>query len=210
MVIIDYGLGNIGSITNALAKLGIKAQLSSKSQDIFKADAIIFPGDGAAEQAMANLKKRNLINSIKEIILSGKPFLGICLGMQILLSFSEEGNVECLDVIKGKVIRFKSDLKIPQIGWNQVQRVQNTALKINNLFKDIPDRSYFYFINGYYCLTDEKEIVVAETNYGQIFCSVFMKKNVIGVQFHPEKSGVAGLNFLKNFTDFAYANNSGN
>lgn len=210
ITVIDYGLGNIGSILNALNKLGIKAVKTSKPDELFQAQALIFPGDGAAGQAMENLEKLGLIIPIKRYISSGKQFLGICLGMQILFTFSKEGSVECLNIIKGKVEKFKSYLKVPQIGWNQVMTqlsyntiMGNVDMKRKKLFKDIPNGSYFYFINSYYCNPEDKSTVVAETEYGKKFCSVFIKNNIIGVQFHPEKSGEIGLLMLKNFWEIA-------
>jgi glutamine amidotransferase len=207
IAVVDYGLGNIGSIINAMGKFGIKAIKTNNPQELFQADALIFPGDGAAGKAMKNLKEGKLIKPIRAFISSGRPFLGICLGMQILLSFSEEGNVQCLNIIKGKVKKFNAGLKVPQIGWNQVRlqssefRVQNERKKIKNFFKNIPDGSYFYFINSFYCEPGDKSIVFAETEYGEKFCSVFIKNNITGVQFHPEKSGEIGLRLLKNFTE---------
>jgi glutamine amidotransferase len=197
IAVIDYGLGNIGSILNAMDRLGIKTIKTSSPDDISKSEALIFPGDGAAAQAMKNLQMMKLIKPIKDFIRSGKPFLGICLGMQILLSFSEEGNVKCLDIIRGKVKKFNTGLKVPQIGWNQVVMKQR---KIKKLFRGIPDKSYFYFINSYYCEPEDKSIVIAETDYGNKFYSIFIKDNITGVQFHPEKSGKVGFQFLRNWS----------
>jgi len=208
IAVVDYGLGNIGSITNALSKIRIKAKLADCPEDIKSCSAVIFPGDGAAGWAMENLKKRELIRPLKDHIFSGKPFLGICLGMQVLFSFSEEGNVNCLDIIKGDVIKFTGELKIPQIGWNKVQ-VKSQKAKVKRLFENVPDNSFFYFINSYYCRPADKKIIIAESEYGQKFCSIFLKDNIVGVQFHPEKSGKIGLILLKNFYRFAYAYYSG-
>lgn len=201
IAVVDYDLGNTGSILNVLEKLGLKAIKTNREDEISKAKALIFPGDGSANQGMANLERRKLIGPIKQFIDSGRPFLGICLGMQILLDFSEEGNTKCLGIIRGKVKKFNSGLKVPQIGWNQV-RIQNSELRIQNkkvnIFKDIPNSSYFYFINSYYCDPADKTIVAAMTDYEEDFCSVFVKENIIGVQFHPEKSGEVGLKLLSN------------
>ena len=205
MIIVDYGLGNTGSILNAFKKIGADASVSGDAEEISNTDGVIFPGDGAAGQAMKNLKNRKLIEPLKDYISGGRPFLGICLGMQILLTESQEGNTECLDIIQGKVRKFNKKHKIPQIGWNKVE-IQDSGYKLQtekaireNLFRNIKDSSYFYFINSYYCDPLDRSIILATTDYGEEFCSVFIKENIVGVQFHPEKSGSAGYQFLKNW-----------
>lgn len=194
IAIIDYELGNVTSVKNALAKQGIPVVISNDSKEIKQSEALILPGVGAAGQGMENLRKRNLDTLISFQIRQGKPLLGICLGMQLLFSSSDEGNTECLTIVKGNVRKFKGKLKVPQIGWNQV--------KINGgskLLKGIRDSSYFYFVNSYYCDPRDKSIIVGTTEYGQTFCSVLEKENIFGVQFHPEKSGEVGLQLLRNF-----------
>lgn len=193
-MIIDYGVGNLASVKNALDKLGVKNTISGDPKIIKKSTAIILPGVGAAKQGMRNLKKMNLTKIIVEEIKKGKLFLGICLGMQLLFEKSEEGNVECLGVLKGEVKRFQKMRKIPQIGWNQVKIIQQFPL-----FNDIDNESYFYFVNSYYCLPKDKKVIAGKTNYGEMFASVVVKNNVIGVQFHPEKSGPVGFKLLENF-----------
>ena len=205
ITIIDYGLGNLASVANALARLKIPYEISSNPSVIKKADGLILPGDGAAGQAMENLKKNGLDVSIKTAIANGTPFLGICIGMQILLSYSEENETQCLDIVAGKVKRLQTKLKIPEIGWNQVEiqnsnsKTQKYNSKFKSILKDIPDQNYFYFINSFVCVPDDKSIVAGVTEYGETFCSIFEKENIFGVQFHPEKSGDAGLQMLKNF-----------
>ena len=195
IVIIDYGLGNLGSVKNALDKLGVDSMISKSRKDIEKADALILPGVGSAKQGMENLKARQLDKILINEIEKGKPFLGICLGMQLLFSESEEGNVKCLNVIEGKVKKFKSkDLKVPLIGWNTVE--QKTE---NKLFKNIQKNSSFYFVNSYYCQPGDKSIVVGESEYGINFCSVLVKENIVVTQFHPEKSGQVGQQFIINW-----------
>lgn len=195
IVIIDYGLGNLGSVKNTLDKLGVDSMISKSIDDIKKADAIILPGVGSAKQGMENLKAINLDKVLIMEINRGKPFLGICLGMQLLFSESEEGNTKCLNVILGKVKQFNNkNLKVPQIGWNTVE--QKTE---NKLFKNIPKNSSFYFVNSYYCLPYDKSVIVGETEYGINYCSVLMKNNIIATQFHPEKSGQVGRQFIKNW-----------
>ncbi len=195
IVIIDYGLGNLASVANALDKLGIANKISASPAVIKKAKALILPGVGAAGAGMENLKKRKLDKVITEEIKKGKPFLGICLGMQLLFEKSEEGNVDCLGILKGTVKKFKKERKVPQIGWNNVG-IRNYELGI---MKNIPKNSYFYFVNSYYCSPLDSSIIAAETTYGETFASIVVNNNIIGVQFHPEKSGEKGLLLLKNF-----------
>ena len=205
IVIIDYGLGNLGSVKNTLNKLGVDSMISKSIDDIKKADALILPGVGSAKQGMENLKTQFLDKVLINEIKKGKPFLGICLGMQLLFSTSEEGNVKCLNIIEGTVKRFDSNLKVPQIGWNGIKyeisniKDQNDKLKIKNLFNDIADKSSFYFVNSYYCQPEDKSICMGKTEYGVNFCSVLVKKNIIATQFHPEKSGPTGRQLITNW-----------
>lgn len=194
IVIIDYEIGNLGSVINALDKLGVKSKISNNPNEIRKADSLILPGVGAAGQGMKNLEQKGLDKVIVEEIKRGKPFLGICLGMQLLFEKSEEGNVKCLGILKGSVKKFKKMRKIPQIGWNQID-----IKKDSKLLKDIKDKSYFYFVNSFYCTPEDKQVITGSTNYGEIFASIVEKENVVGVQFHPEKSGPVGFKLLENF-----------
>ena len=198
IVIIDYGLGNLGSVKNTLNKLGVDSMISKSIDDIEKADALILPGVGSAKQGMENLKTQCLDKVLINEIKKGKPFLGICLGMQLLFSESEEGNVKCLNVINGKVKKFNSELKVPQIGWNEV-RIKSLELRVKNLFKNVLDKSSFYFVNSFYCLPDDKSVIVGETEYGINYCSILIKNNITATQFHPEKSGQIGQRFIKNW-----------
>lgn len=195
IVIIDYGLGNLGSVKNTLDELGVDSMISKSIDDIKKADAIILPGVGRAKQGMENLKKRKLDKILVSEIKKGKPFLGICLGMQLLFSESKEGNVKCLNVIEGKVKMFNNkNLKVPQIGWNIVSQKIDS-----NLFNGISKNGSFYFVNSYYCQPKDKSICIGETEYGVNFCSILVKKNIVATQFHPEKSGQVGRQFIKNW-----------
>lgn len=196
IVIIDYGVGNLASVKNALDKLGAKCVISSNPEIIKKAKALILPGVGAAGQGMRNLKEKGLDKVVIDEIKKGKPFLGICLGMQLLFEKSEEGNVKCLGFLKGAVKKFKKMRKVPQIGWNRVDIQQES-----NLFRDIKDKSYFYYVNSFYCSPKAKEIIAGITKYGEGFASIVTKDNVIGVQFHPERSGKVGFQLLKNFAE---------
>ncbi len=205
ITIIDYGLGNLGSVKNALDKLGVTSLISKSAFDLKRASGLILPGVGSAGEGMKNIESRKLDLLIKEQAKKGKPILGICLGMQLFMSRSEEGNCDCLAVIKGNVQKFKTKLKVPQIGWNAVDVKNDTKL-----FKGIPRNSYFYFVHSYYCSPAAKKSIVGETDYGTVFCSAIRKDNIYGVQFHPEKSGENGLRLLKNFINIVYENYSGN
>ncbi len=190
--IIDYGAGNLRSVSNALKQLGKKYEIISSENEL-KSDAkIIFPGVGSANAAMRNLNKSGFADVIPII---KTPFLGICLGMQLLFPYSEEGDTKCLGVIDGTVRKFSQGLKVPQIGWNSVKQV-----KEDQLFQDVPDDSYFYFVNSYY-VDAERNSVLGVTDYGIRFNSVIRKNNFYGVQFHPEKSGKIGLKLLRNFCE---------
>lgn len=190
ITIIDYNSGNIASVCNALKKLDISYKISSNLREIVDAEKIIFPGVGNAKQAMKELGKRELTDAIKFF---KKPFLGICLGMQLLFDFSQEGNTKCLGIIKGEVKRFPNTVKIPHIGWNKIR------FKISDLRFQIVNKSYFYFVHSYYCEPADTKLVIGETEYEINFCSAVKKNNFYGVQFHPEKSGEKGLELLNNF-----------
>lgn len=198
IVIIDYGVGNLGSVKNTLDRLNIDSVISDDPRFIRKSDALILPGVGSANQGMKNLIERKLDSVIIKEVQKGKPFLGICLGMQLLFSYSEEGNTFCLNVIKGVVKKFKTNLKIPQIGWNSVE-IKNRKLRIKKLFNKISYNSSFYFVNSYYCIPEDNALVAGQTEYGQTFCSILVKKNIVATQFHPEKSGSVGQQFIINW-----------
>jgi glutamine amidotransferase len=193
ITVIDYGLGNLASIANALKKLRIPYEISDDIERFKNAKALILPGVGAAGQGMKNLKERGINKIIIEQAKKGIPILGICLGMQLLLTSSEEGNVDCLGLIEGETKKFNINLKVPQIGWNQVKT------KNSMLLKGIENNSHFYFVNSYYCDPRDENIIKGITEYDLKFCSILEKDNLYGVQFHPEKSGDVGLKLLKNF-----------
>ncbi|MBF0353072.1 MAG: imidazole glycerol phosphate synthase subunit HisH [SAR324 cluster bacterium] len=196
-VIIDYKAGNLLNLKNALDFLDIPNDIVTDPESVRKADRILFPGVGAFGAARNNLKQSGMLEAIRESVAAGKPFLGICVGAQLLFEESEEDGIhEGLGLLKGKVVRFRHELKIPQMGWNQVHRV-----KPDLLFQDIPDHSYFYFVHSYHFLPENEANVLAHTDYGVQFSSVVRQDNVWGVQFHPEKSQDAGLRLLKNFCD---------
>ena len=192
--IIDYGAGNIRSVANALGRLGADHFISSESRELAKADKLIFPGVGEARSAMDALAERNLTQWLGEVSV---PFLGICLGMQLLFDHTTERDTKCLQIIPGVNNRFSSsdkELKVPHMGWNQVEHRNDQPL-----FAGIASGEYFYFVHSYYApLT---EATIGTTEYGTQFTSALRRKNYYGVQFHPEKSGRIGLQLLKNFIE---------
>lgn len=199
IAIIDYGAGNLRSVAKALAHLGHAAEVTSAADRILNARVIILPGVGAAGDTMASLQRLGLVEPIKQVIAEDRPFLGICLGLQVLLASSEEGGgCHCLNVIPGTVRLLPPGLKVPQMGWNQVRQ------KIRHpIFEGIPDGSNFYFVHSYYADPLNRSLVAGETEYGTAFCSVLVKGNLVATQFHPEKSGDVGLRFLRNFLQFS-------
>ena len=201
IAIIDYGAGNLRSVVNAVSKLGYRPQVTTSPDDVLNARAVILPGVGAAADTMANLKKLGLVSPIRRFIADGHPFLGVCIGLQILFTSTEEGGGhECLDVIPGVVRKLPSGLKIPHMGWNQVKQ------KVSHpVFDGIPDGANFYFAHSYYVEPDDRSLVAGETEYGISICSVIAKGNLVATQFHPEKSGEVGLKIYDNFIRFALA-----
>jgi len=200
-VIIDYGMGNLASVYNAMKFLGGDIKVSSASQDIKDADKLILPGVGGFRDTMEGLDKRGLLNVLQKAIREGKIYLGICLGLQILFEKSEEGNARGLGIFKGSVRKFQKDkgLKIPHIGWNSVDKRQIIDDKM--LLDGIRNYSYFYFVHSYYADPEDKSIIEATTNYGARFASCVWKDNIHAVQFHPERSQEIGLKMLKNFIE---------
>ncbi|MFA6173555.1 MAG: imidazole glycerol phosphate synthase subunit HisH [Kiritimatiellales bacterium] len=212
--IIDYGMGNLGSVSNACKFLGLDAEIISTAGRMDSCRAVILPGVGAFGDCMAHLTEHGFVSPIQKWIASGKPFMGICLGLQALLQTSEETpGVEGLGIFKGSVKRFdfsgadplvcppkeqtgvSAPLKIPQIGWNAV----NQKKPGGPMFAGIDDGAYFYFVHSFYVAPEDQSIVAGETDYGTNYCSAVWKDNVFAVQFHPEKSQAAGLQMLKNF-----------
>lgn len=194
IAIIDYGAGNVRSVANIIEYLGVEYCITDRVEDIEKASKILFPGQGAAKTGMENLQKKGLIDVIKN---TKKPFLGICVGMQLLFDYSQEDDTTCLGIIPGKVQKFQSDspqYKIPQIGWNQIVIQQKSPL-----LENIKDESYFYFVHSYACYPESTEQIVATSNYINDFCCVVQKDNFYGVQFHAEKSEEKGMQLLRNF-----------
>jgi len=201
IAIIDYGAGNIRSVNNAVRRLGYSVEITSQAETIKKAEAVIFPGVGAAGDTMASLEKLGLKPVIRQLVESGRPLLGICIGLQVLYSGTEEGGwYDCLNIIAGRVKKLPAGLKVPHMGWNQVKQKKSHAL-----FKGIPDDSNFYFVHSYYGQPEDKAVILAETEYGITFCSAIARDNLVAVQFHPERSGDLGLQVYQNFFEFAGA-----
>jgi len=199
VVVVDYGMGNLRSAQKGLEKAGVNAAITSDPAAVSDADGVVLPGVGAFRDCMANLTQAKLIDPVLEAVHEGKPFLGICLGMQLLLTVSEEfGMHKGMDLVPGKVIRFPHDLglKVPHMGWNKVFYNQGQP---GRLFDGIPEGSFFYFVHSYIAAPDDISAVSGFTDYGLQFCSAISSGNIFATQFHPEKSAPWGLNVLENF-----------
>lgn len=197
MVVVDYGMGNLRSAQKGLEKAGINAIVTSDSAAVEAADAVVLPGVGAFRDCMANLTKAGLVPPVLDAIEHRKPFLGICIGMQLLMTVSEEFGVHRgLGVVPGKVVRFdsQSGLKVPHMGWNRVHYTGE-----NRLFDGIKDGSFFYFVHSYFAVPEDNSVVCGQTDYGERFCSAIAHGNLFATQFHPEKSHNHGLKILENF-----------
>lgn len=196
IAIVDYGMGNLRSVQRAFEYVGAETIVTDHRATIESASAVVLPGVGAFGKAMSNLKRAGLADVIRQVIARGRPFLGICLGLQLLFKESEEiGQHRGLSVFDGMVKRFNVSLKVPQIGWNQIHVQQASPL-----LEDVADGSYAYFVHSYYVVPADPEIVLATTDYGINYPSVMGQDNVFGLQFHPEKSQTVGLRILRNFT----------
>jgi glutamine amidotransferase len=197
IAIIDYGMGNLRSVQRAFEHVGAGVTVTAHRGTIESASAVVLPGVGAFGKAMSNLERAGLTDVIRQVIAQGRPFLGICLGLQLLFEESEEmGQHKGLGVFGGKVKRFEVDLKVPQIGWNQIH-IQRTS----PLLEGVADGSYAYFVHSYYVAPAAPEIVLATTDYEIDYASIVGQDNVFGIQFHPEKSQAVGLRILRNFME---------
>ncbi len=207
VAVIDYNAGNIFSVILALKRLGVEPILTNSPEEIKSADKVIFPGQGEASSSMKSLRATHLDKLIPTLT---QPFLGVCIGMQLLCSYSEENDTPCLGVIPQRVLRFPNNLgiKIPHVGWNTVKRftqkksVINTVIQPNSVFKAIDDDSYFYFVHSYY--VEIGDYTTISCDYGLPFTACMQKDNFFAAQFHPEKSGDAGEKLLKSFLSFSY------
>jgi glutamine amidotransferase len=202
IAIIDYEAGNLTSVARALTHLGYENQITSAAETIAAAERVIFPGVGAAKATMETLQKRGLDEVLIDFYRTGKPMLGICIGIQILFAHSDEEDTECLGLLPGYVKKFPTTaadtktetLKVPQIGWNEVCQTES-----HPIFEDVPNPAHFYFVNSYYPVPETEDVVIGKTKYGLEFCSAIAHDNLIATQFHLEKSGRVGLKMLNNF-----------
>ena len=206
IAVIDYGMGNLRSVQKALEFVGAKVIVTHDPDLILNADSVVLPGVGAFKDCMANLKKLKLVDPIRKFIDCGKPFLGICLGLQVLFEESEEyGPVAGLGILPGKVVKFPGGssetkngrpIKIPHMGWNQIKVKKNVPL-----FGGVGDAPYFYFVHSYYVVPEDQNMIATVTNYGVEFVSGIQHKNIYAFQFHPEKSQTLGLSILERFSN---------
>lgn len=199
--IVDYGMGNLRSVSKAFETQGFAVSVTSSPDDINKASGLVLPGVGAFGECMSNLKRLGLIEPIKDYINSGRPFLGICLGFQILFEESEESpGVNGLGLFKGRVIRFpdfgEKRIKVPQMGWNTINFDSGS-----NVLNNIPEGTWFYFVHSYYVDPEKNGLSIITSNYGIEFTAAVEKENIFACQFHPEKSGRYGLDLVKNFAE---------
>jgi imidazole glycerol-phosphate synthase subunit HisH len=200
IAIVDYKAGNLTSVAGALEHLGHRCEITDRPERIRAAERVIIPGVGAAGATMENLIALELIDVLREdVARAGKPFLGICIGIQVLLDRSAEDSADCLGIIPGEVVRFPASvdgmpLKVPQIGWNRVRQSRS-----HPIFEGVPDNSHFYFVNSYYPVPTDFAVTIATSDHGVQFTAAIARDNVVATQFHLEKSGVAGLRMLDNF-----------
>ena len=197
ITVIDYQAGNIRSVEKALEKSGASVKVSGKASDLEKSDAVVFPGQGSCDSSMVNLRNQGLDEVLVEWINSGKPFMGVCLGLQLLLEESDEGDEKGLGVLEGRVEKLPEGQKVPHMGWNSVRFTTD-----HPVFKGVSQNSYFYFVHSYIAVPKVSSIIAGHTEYGRDFCSAVAFDNVVAVQFHPEKSGENGLNIYKNFVSY--------
>jgi glutamine amidotransferase len=209
VIVLDYGAGNLRSVVRAVEYVApgvrgdggepIKVEVTDDFRALEGAQAVVLPGVGAAEDTMTNLASRGLIDPIKEYIRSGRPFLGVCMGLQALMTASEEGGEHpCLDTVPGRVVRLPDGLKVPHMGWNALHFTRSSPV-----LDGIPDGSYVYFLHSYYCVPEDPSVVLATASYGATITAMVEKDNVVATQFHPEKSGAHGLRIYRNFLQSA-------
>jgi glutamine amidotransferase len=197
--IVDYGMGNLRSVQKAFERLSAPAEICTRPENLKSCEKLILPGVGAFRDAIAELRRQEFIEPIKAHVATGKPFLGICLGLQLLFDVSyEDGTWEGLGIIPGEVVRFpeNGELKVPHMGWNKVEPAGNCAL-----LAGIPRDSYFYFVHSYYVVPRDEAVIAGRTEYGQTFTAVIQRGNLFATQFHPEKSQQFGLKLLQNFSE---------
>ncbi|MGI5835104.1 MAG: imidazole glycerol phosphate synthase subunit HisH [Chloroflexota bacterium] len=195
IAIVDYGAGNLRSVQKALERLGFESHLTSDPEVVVKARGVILPGVGSASGIMKGLRRLNLVDPIKDVIDRGIPFLGVCMGLQVLFSESEEGDGEqCLNILPGRVRRLPMGLKVPHMGWNTVRQSSQ-----HPLWDGIASDSFFYFVHSFFVDPEDRSVVIGETEYGIPFTSAVASGKLMGTQFHPEKSGALGVRIYENF-----------
>ena len=194
VVIIDYESGNLRSVARAVERAGVTPTVTSNPSSLVDADGVILPGVGSGPAAMSALRSRGLVQPLLHYIAGGRPFLGVCLGLQLLLDATDEGDAECLGLVTGRVRRLPDGLKVPHMGWNTVRFQRD-----HPLWDGIPQDSHFYFVHSYYADPDQRDYVAGLTEYGVPFCSIYARDNVVATQFHPEKSGDTGLRIYANY-----------
>ena len=195
VAIIDYGVGNLRSVEKAFAAMECDAIVTGNDRELRNAERLVLPGVGAFGACMLALSERGFDNLVRERVREGIPLLGVCVGMQMLFEESDEfGRTAGLGLLRGCVRRFSDDLVVPQVGWNQIRQ-----LAVHPLFQGIADQSFFYFVHSFFCDPVDNSTIIGETEYSDTYASVVAQANVCGVQFHPEKSQVAGLRLLRNF-----------
>ena len=201
--VVDYGVGNLHSVAKALEKVGAKTRVTSDWHDVEKSDGVVLPGVGAFKDSMDAMNRSDLARSVKAYIASGKPFLGVCVGLQMLFAESEEFGVsKGLGVFPGRVVKFGQGQKVPHMGWNQIQ-IKKTG---NPLLKGLREGDYLYFVHSYYVVPENPSVIAAQSSYGVDFTCMVWEKNVFGTQFHPEKSQAVGLKIYENFKDLVKGN----
>ena len=200
ITIVDYKAGNLTSVARALEHLGQRWEITDQPERVARAERVILPGVGAAGATMENLNRLGLADVLRnDVAAAGKPFLGVCIGIQVLLDYSDEDRARGLGIVPGRVVRYPSSLdgrplKVPQIGWNRVRQVRQ-----HPLFAGVPDDTHFYFVNSYYPVPDDPVVTIGTCDYGVSFTAVLARGNIVATQFHLEKSGAAGLRLLDNF-----------
>jgi glutamine amidotransferase len=197
IVVVDYDAGNLRSVQRALEAVGLRPLVTPDPRDVERAGALVLPGVGSAQDCMRKLRERKLVEPLRAYAASGRPFLGVCVGLQLLFDWSAEGGgVDCLGIVPGAVLRFPNGngLKVPQIGWNAV-----SFTRAHPLLEAIPDQSYFYFVHSYYVEPSEPDVTLATAEYGLDFAAIVARDNVVATQFHPEKSADLGLRLYANF-----------
>ncbi|MEW6001406.1 MAG: imidazole glycerol phosphate synthase subunit HisH [Nitrospirota bacterium] len=199
IAIVDYGMGNLRSVEKGFLRVGVDARVVSDPKAVDDAEAIVLPGVGAFKDCMRNLEEMSLLESVVRSIQKGKPYLGICLGLQILFTESEEfGLNKGLNILRGRVVRFpENNLKVPHMGWNTINILKRPPILLN-----IGNKDFFYFVHSFYVVPDEADVVATTTEYGLTFTSMVWKGNIFATQFHPEKSQELGLRILRDFGDF--------